>query len=251
MNLRKALRKADKFRRQAQNVATLGGSEMVGRRLGGRLDARTLIGRVAGGRNLKALGFRGPSPKTVTAAEKNTGFPGTANGGESGCVQIDPADGSVRKPYALIGRFQLAASAQAVATALGDFLLAAAVDDITTDNVIPFGVTIERAQMFIGLNELIASPVLNPAIALSSYVKFSINGIEEARWPVAKFNPVISNNGLVTSGGGATMFSAEFKPVPFRVYFDPDKTYKLELFITKAITPAAVSDWTLVMDGFR
>lgn len=83
------------------------------------------------------------------------------------------------------------------------------------------------------------------------YLRFLVNGIEEARWPLAKFNPVISNNGLVTSGAGAVVAPVAYNPVPFRIFFDPDKTYALQLYNTRAVTPAAVVDLTLVMDGFR
>lgn len=248
MNFRKALRKVDRFRRKAQDVGSLGLSEEIGSRMGGRLNARTLVRRVVGGRNLGALGFK---TRTVTPSEKTSGLPGTEGAGESACMRVDPADGSVRKPYALIGRIQLAASAQAVATDLGDFLDAASVDDVSSDNVIPFGVTIQRAQIYVGLNELIASPIANPAMLAGFYIRFLVNGIEEARWPIAKFNPVYSNNGLVTSGGGATVTPVEYKPVPFRIFFDPDKTYSLALYTTRAVTPAAVVDLTLVMDGHR
>lgn len=105
MNIRKLGRKIDKYRRKAQDVATFGASEEIGRRvIGNRLNAKTLIRRVVGGRNM--------GKKVVTPSEKNTGLPGTAAAGETACLRIDPADGSVQKPYTLIGRVQLAASAQ-------------------------------------------------------------------------------------------------------------------------------------------
>jgi len=125
------------------------------------------------------------------------------------------------------------------------------VDDVATDNVIPFGVQIERAQLFVGLNELIASPIANPAMLAGFYLRFLVNGIEEARWPIAKFNPVFSNNGLVTSGAGATVVPVKYDPVPFSIFFDPDKTYSIALYNTRAVTPAAVVDLTLVMEGHR
>lgn len=250
MTLRKLGKKLDKARRKAMAASTFGMSDVAGDMLGGALNARTIARRIGGKRNLRGLGFRGPK-KVVTPSEKNTGLPGTATAGESACLRVDPADGAVQKPYTLIGRIQLAASAQAINTDLGDFLDAASSDDVATDNVIPFGVTIERAVLFVGLNELIASPIANPAMLAGFYIRFLVNGIEEARWPIAKFNPVVSNNGLVTSGGGASVTQVPYQPVPFSIFFDPDKTYSLALYNTRAVTPAAVVDLTLVLEGYR
>ena len=209
-----------------------------------RGGARQIIGK----RNLGVVGL---GFKTPTQQRKTAGLPGTGETGESKCQPVDPRDGSTRRPYTLIGRIQLAASAQAVATNLGDFLDAASVDDVTTDNVIPFGVYIYAARLFVTSNELIASPIFNLSMAFGMYIRWLVNGIEEARWPLSKFNPVFSERGLVTSGGGSSAAMIGNDPVPFEVYFDPDKTYEANLYTTRAVTPAAVVDLTWVLEGER
>lgn len=251
MSIRSELRKLDRARLRSQknvaNAVGLGGaygiaSKLIGK---GRSVEQQVARRVVGRRNLKALG--------LDYGRHEAGFPGAGVDalGEASCARVDAADGSVRRPYSMLCRVQLAASAQAINTSLGDFFTVAASSTITTANTIPGGFTSEWVQVFVGLNELIASPVLNPSIANGFFVIFKINGIEEARWPIAKFNPVISNNGLVTSGAGATLYKAQYEPVPFNIDFDPDKTYGLELYTTKAVTPAAVSDWTFAFEGMR
>ena len=250
MNLRKLGRKIDRARRQAQNIGTLGASDAIGgalARAGVPMDARTLIGRTVGGRNAKALGYGGRGPKKPDITDPIDGLPEGRLG--DACKAVNPRDGSTSRPYVIIGRIQLAASAQAINTDLGDFLDAANVDDITADNVVPFGFKARQAQLFVGLNELIASPVANPAMLAAFSIRFLVNGREEARWPILKFNPVFSNNGLVTSGGGAMLGQYEYTPVPFVIDFDPDSTYSLPVYNSKAVTPAAVVDMTLVIDG--
>ena len=217
-------------------------------RLGG---IKKLIQRTAGGRNLGVFGFKRGTKTMPKTVRQTAGLPGTGLGGESGCQPVDPNDGSHRRPYVLIGRIQLAASAQAVATNLADFLDAANVDDITTDNVIPFGVFVYAARLFVQSNELIASPIFNLAMAAGMYIRWLVNGIEEARWPLTKFNPLFGERGLVTSGAGSTVAKIDNDSVPFEVYFDPDKTFEANLYTTKAVTPAAVVDMTWILEGER
>lgn len=218
------------------------------RRAGVPTNPAAFARRVVGARNLPALGFRAfkdPSPEA--------GLPGTGDAMDSGCKTVDPQDGATIKPYVLPCVVQLAgAGALAIDTVLDDFLLAANSDDITANNTMPFDITVERAQMIISLNELIASPVATPAWLNALYIKFVINNTgEEARWPLAKFNPIITNQGLVTSGAGAAIFQTKYDPVPFPLELKEGKRYDMDLYTSRAFTPAAAVQITLLLEGKR
>jgi hypothetical protein len=245
MNIKKLAKKlgkkVDRYRLDAQDVATLGASRSIGKALGGRMNAKTLIGRLPNG-----LKPNGRIPKGETHEAK--GFPGVL-GKATACATVHP-DGSIKRPYVYIGRITLSAGAQAINTDLGDFLDAANGDDIGTDNVVPFGLSIEQASLQIGTT-LVASAIEHVGNLGGCYVIFRVNGVEEARWPITKFNPTYSAVGVVTSGGAATVVPVEYNPVPFAIDFDPDKTYELALRTTKAFTTVGVVELALALEGQR
>jgi len=211
-----------------------------------RLNAMRNIGaRTVGGRNLGAFGLGKKRVPTADSQSPDAGLPGSS-GAQAGCIKVD-RDGSARRPYTIIGRGQLAAAAQAINTNLLDFLAAANVDDIVTDNVVPFGVSITQAKVYVSVTAA-AAQVANKAMLAGCYIKWLVNGIEEARWPLSKFKPVYTLEGTAANSAAG---EEEYDTVPFLVDFDPDKTYALQLFTTKAFTPAAVVDLTMVLDGMR
>lgn len=216
------------------------------KKMGVPTNPRAFARRVVGARNLPAFGFRG------ALKDPEKGLPGTGDAIDSGCVEVDPNDGAQVRPYVLACTVQLAgAGALAIDTVLEDFLLAANSADVTTNNQMPFDIQVERAQLIISLNELIASPVASPAWINSLSIRYLVNGNEEARWPLLKFNPIISNQGLVTSGAGAAIFQATYNPVAFPLELKEGKRYDMDLYTDRAFTPAAAVQLTLLLEGKR
>ncbi|HYE91672.1 MAG TPA: hypothetical protein VEA38_11660 [Terriglobales bacterium] len=241
--LRKVGRKYEKALR-----ANIKGTGRTLSALGVPMSTQAALGRVIGGRNAKRI-LRGVPPRTLAGpvVDAVTSAPDRcAPGGQAGLR------GSV-KPFTFKSRVTVAAGAKAIDTDLGNFFAAANVDFITTDGEVPWEVTIYEVGLIVSMREAAAATENPASIVGAGYLIHTVNGVEKARYGLEDFKPLVTQAGIVTSGGAAQSFQLITPLVKLADPwdFDPDETQALNLRLTSAITTVGAIDMAMMFKGTR